>query len=592
MSFSEINIKFIHWRENNIKESTFVLFLSFVVGLLTSLATVLLKWLIHFIQGLLTSPFSINDVNYLYLLYPAIGIFLASIFVKYVVKDNIGHGVTLILYAISRRQSRLKSHNMWSSLVGSAITIGFGGSVGAEAPIVLTGSAIGSNLGSYFKMDPKTLMLLMGCGASGAIAGIFKAPMAGMLFTIEVLMLDMTFTSMMPLIIASVTAASLSYSISGTQPMFPFSVRDPFVLDRIPWVIFLGVACGLISLYVIRGMNSVEGWYKKMKNQKTKLFSGAIILSILIFLFPPLYGEGYDSISEVIEGNPLMLAHGSIFYGHAEDIWVLLGYSVLIMFFKVIATASTNGAGGVGGVFAPSLFIGCIMGFIVATVVNRTGIGNVSPENFALMGMAGVMTAVMHAPLTSVFLIAELTGGYELFLPLLIVACVSYLTIYLFEKNSIYSMRLAQKGELVTHHKDKAVLTMMKIENVIETDFDVVTPNMYLGNLVKVISKSKRNIFPVVDNDGVFQGIVTLNDIRNIMFRTELYFRFKVLKLMISPPAKVYINESMESVMLKFDDTNAWNLPVVDENEKYLGFVSKSKIFNSYRKVLVDFTDE
>lgn len=592
MSFSEINIKFIHWRENNIKESTFVLFLSFVVGLLTSLATVLLKWLIHFIQGLLTSPFSINDVNYLYLLYPAIGIFLASIFVKYVVKDNIGHGVTLILYAISRRQSRLKSHNMWSSLVGSAITIGFGGSVGAEAPIVLTGSAIGSNLGSYFKMDPKTLMLLMGCGASGAIAGIFKAPMAGMLFTIEVLMLDMTFTSMMPLIIASVTAASLSYSISGTQPMFPFSVRDPFVLDRIPWVIFLGVACGLISLYVIRGMNSVEGWYKKMKNQKTKLFSGAIILSILIFLFPPLYGEGYDSISEVIEGNPLMLAHGSIFYGHAEDIWVLLGYSVLIMFFKVIATASTNGAGGVGGVFAPSLFIGCIMGFIVATVVNRTGIGNVSLENFALMGMAGVMTAVMHAPLTSVFLIAELTGGYELFLPLLIVACVSYLTIYLFEKNSIYSMRLAQKGELVTHHKDKAVLTMMKIENVIETDFDVVTPNMYLGNLVKVISKSKRNIFPVVDNDGVFQGIVTLNDIRNIMFRTELYFRFKVLKLMISPPAKVYINESMESVMLKFDDTNAWNLPVVDENEKYLGFVSKSKIFNSYRKVLVDFTDE
>lgn len=585
-------LKFLRWREKNIKESNFILILSFVVGLLTSAAALILKGLIHLIQNFLTSPFSVNEVNYLYLLYPAIGIFLASMYVRFVVKDDISHGVTHILYAISRRQGRLKRHNMWTSILASSVTIGMGGSVGAEAPIVLTGSAIGSNLGSYFKMNHKTLMLLMGCGAAGAIAGIFKAPIAGLLFTIEVLMLDFTAASVIPLLIASVTAATLSYFVTGTQSMIHFSMFEPFELNRIPWVIVLGIFCGLVSLYFIRGMNKVEGFYKKIGNPYKKLVIGAMVLSFLIFMFPPLYGEGYTTITSLISGNSIAITEGSLFYALKDNLWIMVVYVCLIIIFKIVASASTNGAGGVGGVFAPSLFVGCLVGFAVGTIVNMTGIAVVSVENFALMGMAGVMSAVMHAPLTGVFLIAELTGGYQLFLPLMIASGVSFSTIYLFEKNSIYSIRLAQKGQLLTHHKDKAVLTLMKVENVIEKDFEVVTPNMFLGSLVKVISNAKRNIFPVVDDNGVLLGIVLLDDIRNIMFRTELYYRFKVKKLMISPPAKICIEDPMEKVMRKFDDTNAWNLPVVDENDRYVGFVSKSKIFNTYRKVLVHFSDE
>jgi len=589
---NERYLKILRWREKYIKESNFVLILSFVVGVLTAIAALLLKKVIEIIQHVLTSTFSVDSANYLYLLYPTVGILLASLFVRYIVRDDIGHGITHILYAISRRKGRLKKHNIWTSLVGSSLTIGMGGSVGAEAPVVLTGAAIGSNLGSFFKLDHKTLMVLMGCGSAGAIAGIFKAPIAGMLFTIEVLMLDLTAASVMPLMISSVTAASLSYFVTGTQSMFQFSMTDPFTLNRIPWVMLLGISCGLVSLYLIRGMNTVEGWYKKMKNPYSKILWGGIVLSILIFLFPPLYGEGYKAISQLINGRPDILTESSLFYAYKDNAWILVGYMCLIIFFKIAASASTNGAGGVGGVFAPSLFVGALAGFVVGHIINVLGIANVSEQNFALMGMAGVMSAVMHAPLTGIFLIAELTGGYQLFLPLMIVSGVSYLTIYLFEKNSIYSIRLAQKGELLTHHKDKAVLTLMKVENVIETDFEVVHPEMYLGDLVKIISTAKRNIFPVVNDEGILLGIVLLDDLRNIMFRKELYTRFKVRKLMISPPAKLNINDSMEKVMRIFDDTNAWNLPVIDELEQYVGFVSKSKIFSSYRKVLVHFSDE
>jgi len=592
MMESERYLNFIRWREKHIKESNFILILSFVVGILTAIAALVLKRLIEIIQHFLTSAFAVDSANYLYLLYPAIGIFLASLFVRYIVRDDISHGVTHILYAISRRQGRLKRHNMWTSIVGSSLTIGMGGSLGAEAPIVLTGAAIGSNLGSYFKMNQKTLMLLMGCGAAGAIAGIFKAPIAGLFFTIEVLMLDMTAAFVLPLMVTSVTAASLSYFVTGTQPMFEFSMSDPFLLNRIPWAIILGIACGLVALYLIRGMNKVEGWYRKMENPYSKLLLGAVVLSVLIFLFPPLYGEGYTTIAQLINGQPDILTEGSFFYAYKDNVWLLIGYMCLIIFFKIFASASTNGAGGVGGVFAPSLFVGALVGFVVAHSFNELGISDVSEQNFALLGMAGMMSAVMHAPLTGIFLIAELTGGFQLFLPLMIVSSVSYLTIFLFEKHSIYSMRLAQKGELVTHHKDKAVLTLMKVENVIEKDFDVVHPEMYLGDLVKVISTAKRNVFPVTDDNDMLLGIVLLDDIRNIMFRKDLYMRFKVRKLMTSPPAKLRINDPMEKVMKIFDDTNAWNLPVIDENDKYVGFVSKSKIFNSYRKVLVHFSDE
>ncbi|MCK9310641.1 MAG: chloride channel protein [Bacteroidales bacterium] len=589
---SERYLNLLRWREKHIKESNLILILSFVVGILTAIAALVLKKLIEIIQHVLTSAFTVDSANYLYLLYPAIGILLASLFVRYIVRDDISHGVTHILYAISRRQGRIKRHNMWTSIVGSSLTIGMGGSVGAEAPIVLTGAAIGSNLGSYFKMNHKTLMLLMGCGAAGAIAGIFKAPIAGLFFTIEVLMLDMTAAFVLPLMVTSVTAASLSYFVTGTQPMFEFSMSEPFLLDRIPWAIILGMACGLVALYLIRGMNKVEGWYRKMGNPYYKLLLGAAALSVLIFLFPPLYGEGYTTISQLINGQPDILTEGSFFYAYKDNVWLLIGYMCLIIFFKIFASASTNGAGGVGGVFAPSLFVGALVGFVIARCFNELGISDVSEQNFALLGMAGMMTAVMHAPLTGIFLIAEMTGGFQLFLPLMIVSSVSYLTIFLFEKHSIYSMRLAQKGELVTHHKDKAVLTLMKVENVIEKDFDVVHPEMYLGDLVKVISMAKRNVFPVTDDNDILLGMVLLDDIRNIMFRKDLYMRFKVQKLMISPPAKLRITDTMEKVMRIFDDTNAWNLPVIDENDKYVGFVSKSKIFNSYRKVLVHFSDE
>jgi chloride channel protein, CIC family len=585
-------LRLIAWREKHIKESNFILILSFVVGVLTAAAALLLKFMIHWVEKILTSPFQIESANYLFLLYPAIGILLASLFVRYVVKDDIGHGVTNILYAISRRQGRLKRHNMWTSLVGSSLTIGMGGSVGAEAPIVLTGSAIGSNLGSFFKMNHKTLMLLMGCGAAGAIAGIFKAPIAGMLFTIEVLMLDLTAASILPLIISSVTAATLSYLVNGTAPMFDFPMYKVFELHRLPWVMVLGAACGLVSLYLIRCMHAVERWYNHFSNPYVRLVVGASVLGLLIFFFPPLYGEGYTAISSIISGTPGDLTNSSFFYGTKDLVWPLVGYMLLIIFFKVIATASTNGAGGVGGVFAPSLFVGAVAGFVVARILNELGVADVSESNFALMGMAGVMSAVMHAPLTGVFLIAELTGGYRLFLPLMVVSAASYLTIYLFEKHSIYSMRLAEKGQLVTHHKDKTVLTLMKLENVLEKDFDVLFPEMTLGELVKVIATAKRNSFPVVNSEGQLVGIVLLDDIRNIMFRPELYDRFTVGKLMTSPPAKLNINDSMEHVMCVFDDTKAWNLPVINAEGQYMGFVSKSKIFNSYRKVLVHFSDE
>ena len=567
--------RFIIWRENEIQEKHFILMLSFLVGLFTAFAALILKYLIHLIQNFLTDNFDSTEANYLYLVYPVVGIFLAGLFVRNIVKDDISHGVTKILYAISRRQGRIKRHNIWSSTIASAITIGFGGSVGAEAPIVLTGSAIGSNLGSLFKMEQRTLMLLVGCGAAGAISGIFKAPIAGLVFTIEVLMIDLTMSSLLPLLITSVTAATVSYVVTGQEAMFKFHMDQPFLLERIPYVILLGIFCGLVSLYFTRAMNVVENFYARFKGVYSKLVLGGVMLSILIFLFPPLYGEGYDTIELLLNRISNMewdtVMNNSLFYGYGN---LLLVYLLLIVLFKVFASAATNGGGGCGGIFAPSLFLGCIAGFIFSHFSNELGIFPGLPEkNFALMGMAGVMSGVMHAPLTGVFLIAELTGGYDLFLPLMIVAVSSYLTIIVFEPHSIYSMRLAKKGELLTHHKDKAVLTLMKMENVVEKDFVTVHPEMDLGELVKAISTSHRNVFPVTDKNGVLLGIVLLDDIRNIMFRQELYHRFTVNKLMTSVPARLFDTDSMEQVMKTFDDTKAWNLPVVDRDSRYLGFV-------------------
>jgi len=580
------------WREKHIEQRQFIIILSFIVGIFTAIAAFLLKSIIHLIQRLLTENFSRNDVNYWYLVFPAIGILITSLFVRKIVKDDISHGVTRILYAISQRKSILKLHNTWTSLVGSSITIGFGGSVGAEAPIVLTGSAIGSNLGKFFKMDQKTLMLLVGCGAAGAIGGIFKAPIAGLVFTLEVLMLDMTLTAIVPLLISSVTATSLAYFFSGSAAMFEFNTYESFAIERIPYLILLGIICGLVSLYFTRGMNRLERFFRTIKKPYYKIAVGGITLSILIFIFPPLYGEGYETIVALLNGHSASALDRSFFLGLGDSPWVLVTYLILIIIFKILAATATTSAGGVGGIFAPSLFIGCLTGFVVARIFNTLGV-TIPEGNFALAGMSGLMSGVMHAPLTGIFLIAELTGGYNLFMTLMIVSTVSYLTIILFEPHSLYAMRLAQKGELLTHHKDRAVLTLLKMENVIETDLTQLAPKMTLGELVKVISLSKRNIFPVVNPDtNKLVGVVLLDEVRNIMFRPDLYNRFTVQKLMISPPATLNQNLSMEKVMEIFEDTGAWNLPVVDDNKCYVGYVSKSKIFTSYRHVLVHFSDE
>ena len=581
--------KFLVWRANNIKEKHFVLIVSFLVGICTAASAIILKNLIHFIQHVLSVNFAADQVNYLYLLYPVLGILLAGLFVKYIVRDDISHGVTKILYAISQRKSRIKPHNMWTSIVASSVTIGFGGSVGAEAPIVLTGAAIGSNLGRLFKMEQKTLMLLVGCGAAGAIAGIFKAPIAGLVFVIEVLMLDLTMTSVLPLLITSVTAATVSYIFTGTEAMFKFSQTEAFVIERIPYVILLGIFCGLISLYFTRVMNWIEGEYRRYGTTYWRKFMmGGIMLSLLIFIFPPLYGEGYDTIGLLLNGQFAGLMDNSMFYPLNDSYFGIVIFLGLILLTKVFASSATNG-GGCGGIFAPSLYLGCIAGFIFAHICNYFPFTMyLSEKNFALLGMAGIMSGVMHAPLTGVFLIAELTGGYDLFLPLMIVSIGSYITILMFEPHSIYSMRLAQKGELLTHHKDKAVLTLLSADNVIERDFQVVSPEMTLGDMVKVIARSSRNTFPVVDDRGILLGIVLLDNIRNIMFRPELYNRFHVSKFMVSAPAKIVVNTPMDQIMQIFDDTKAWNLPVVDETGRYMGFMSKSKIFNSYREVLVD----
>ena len=590
--FTDWWMKVVIWREHHIKERTFVVFLALVVGIFGGFAAQLLKFIISSIAGWLTSHFSTTGANYLYLVYPVVGIVLTVLFVKYVVKDNISHGVTKVLYAISRNKSRLKKKNMYASLVASGITIGFGGSVGAEGPIVYTGAAIGSNIGQAFRLSPKVLMVLVGCGAAAGIAGIFRAPIAGMLFTLEVLMIDLTGITVMPLLVSSITGATVAYILEGYSSEFFFSQSEPFMTSRIPWAIVLGVICGLVSFYFTKVMFMMETIFGRIGRQVDKIIAGGVIIAGLVFIFPPLYGEGYGAINNLLEGNVAAVVDGTIFYVDRANVWFIALFIASIILMKAFATSATNGAGGVGGTFAPSLFVGALTGFLFAYTLNNLDLGiELSQKNFTLMGMAGVMSGVMHAPLMAIFLTAEMTGGYNLFLPLLIVSTLAYFTIQLFLPYSIYPMRLAKAGDLLTHQKDKAVLTLMKIDKLIETEFKTVRPEMNLKEMVDVISVSTRNLFPVVDSEGYLKGVVQLDDIRNIMFRTDLYKKMHVSRFMTAAPAMIDINESMDKVMHTFDKTNAWNLPVVD-NGKYVGFVSKSKIFNSYRQVLKHFLDD
>ncbi len=584
--------RFNSWREKHISHRQFVLVLSLAVGVLSALAAYLLHHLIHFIQHMLTGGFDAHSFNWLYLVFPVIGIFITGLFIRKVVRDDISHGVTKVLYAISCRRGKIRTHNTWSSLIASGITIGFGGSVGAESPIVMTGSAIGSNLGQLFKMEKKVMMLLIGCGAAGAVSGIFKAPITGLVFVIEVLMIDLTMSSLLPLLISSVTAATLSYMLMGTETMFKFTAED-FDLARVPYVLLLGIVCGLVSLYFTKVTVNVEKFFKRFKSPYIRLLIGGSALSVLIFLFPPLYGEGYETIKQLIDGSPEtseMILEKSLFFDQSH---LLLLFMFLVVVFKAFASTVTNCAGGCGGIFAPSLFLGCVTGYLFASLCNRTGFGvSVIEENFALFGMAALMSGVFHAPLTGVFLIAELTGGYDLFLPLMMVSVSSFLTVRLFDSNNIYAVRLAQRGELITHHKDQAVLTTLKVVDVVEKNFLPVTTDMDLGALTSVVAKTKRNIFPVLNAAKHLVGVIYLDDIRHIMFRQELYHRYSVASLMREVPERLSIEEPMEVVMRKFEDTGAWNLPVEDVTGEYIGFISKSAIFTAYRNTLLEFTSD
>ena len=584
----------INWREKYLSQRQFVLLLSFFVGIFTSILAYLLKQFISWIASLLTAGFDATGSNWLFLVYPVVGIFLTALFIKYVVNDDIGHGVTKILYAISRRQGHIRRHNCWSSVIASGITIGFGGSVGAESPIVLTGSAIGSNLGRLFKVDHKTLMLLIGCGASGAIAGIFKAPIAGVVFTLEVLMIDLTMASLLPLLVSSITALVMMYIFTGTSAEFSFTLDNAFAVERIPTSILLGIFCGLVSLYFTRAMNFCEDVFRKFSNMYVKLLLGGSVLSVLIYVFPPLYGEGYGMISLLLEGTSMQdwqaVMNNSMFYGDQNMLLIYLG---LIVLFKVFASSATNGGGGCGGIFAPCLFLGCISGFIFSRVWNINQLGVYVPEkNYALLVMAGVMSGVMHAPLTSIFLIAELTGGYNLFVPLMIVSLVSYLTIISFEPNSVYTTRLAKKGQLLTHHKDKAALTLMRLNSVVERHDTKISPDMKLGEMVLLISREKVNVFPVTDGTGHLLGIIELQKIRKVLFRQELYNVFTAGQLMEKPVACLTIDDPMQVVMDTIEKTGADTLPVVDRDALFIGFVSKAKLYAMYRQVMVDYSEE
>ncbi len=590
--FTELWMRFVIWREHHIREKSFLLILALVVGVCCGFAAQLLKYLIHLIAGLLTAHMSTTTANWLYLVYPVVGILVVTLFLRYVVKENISHGVTKVLYAISRRKSRLKKRNMYASLVASSITIGFGGSVGAEGPIVFTGAAIGSNIGQAFRLSPRILMILVGCGAAAGIAGIFRAPIAGMLFTLEVLMIDLTGMTVMPLLLSSVAGAVVAYVLEGYNAEFFFVQSEPFVTSRIPFTILLGVVCGLMSYYFTKVMFMMESMFSKLKHSGLKIVVGGVIMAGLIFLFPPLYGEGYGAINNLLLGDVSKVVDGTFFYVDRDNVWFLILFIGAVAMTKAFATSATNGAGGVGGTFAPSLFVGALTGFLFAYIVNNLDLGfELSQKNFALMGMAGVMSGVMHAPLMAIFLTAEMTGGYDLFLPLLIVSALAFITIRIFTPYSIYTMRLAKAGDLVTHQKDKAVLTLLKVDNLIEKDFKEVHPEMNLKEMVDVISVSNRNLFPVTDSEGNLKGVVLLDEIRNIMFRADLYKKMHVSRFMSAVPDVIEISYPMDKVMEIFDRTNAWNLPVVD-NGKYVGFVSKSKIFNSYRRVLRHFTED
>ena len=571
---------------SRISERDTIFILSLFVGIACGLAAVALKLSIDAIHKSLTFWFDGESYNYLYLIYPGVGMLLALLFVTYIVKDNIGHGVTKVLLAVSKNESKIKPHNMWSSLIASSVTIGFGGSVGAEAPIVYTGAAIGSNVAKAMGLSYKNMTILLGCGAAGAVAGIFKAPLAGVLFTLEILLFNISMSSILPLLLSTISATVISYIFLGDSLPFECSL-SPFTMHNIPYYLILGLFCAACSVYFTRMTLYLEDKIKSIQKPLLRWGLSAFCLGLLIFLFPPLYGEGYDYIHELLNGGTIDLEGRTVLSFFMNSAWTVPVFFLLILLLKVFSMSFTNAGGGVGGTFGPTLFIGAISGFVISRTINLIGGSGLVPEqNFVLVGMAGLMAGVMQAPMTAIFLIAEISGGYDLLIPLILTSTVSFGLTRVVEPYSIYTKRIAKRGELLTHDSDQAVLTLLKTNDLIENDFNSIEIDATLRQLVDVVSKSHRNIFPVIDSKGHFQGFVSLEDIRRDMFKVEQYDTLHVYNFMKSAPAYVYIDEKMDSVMNKFETTGAWNLPVIDRDRTYLGFVSKSKIFSAYRDQL------
>ena len=571
-----------------LSNSQMMMLLAVVVGVLAGLGTYFFEVLLYAIKNGLTRWFPVDSAHFLYLIYPVVGIILASLFVRYIVRDNISEGVTRVLYAMSSRNSRIAPHNCWTSIVGGATTIGFGGSVGPEAPIVLTGAAIGSNIGRLARLNYKHTTLMLCCGAGAALAAIFKAPITGVVFVLEILMLDITAGSVIPLLIASITATTMAFMLRGFDPILAVTLapEDAFELWQIPLFILLGVCCGLMAWYFTTMNARVVNFFGRFDRQYKKWIVGGTVLGILIFIFPPLYGEGYEGFTSLMHGDAQQLFDSSLFYRFRNIDWVVILFVIATMFFKVIAMASTNAAGGVGGTFAPSLFVGAFTGASMALVCNALFHWNVPVASFTLVGMAGVMAGVMNAPLTSIFLIAELSSGYGLFIPLMITACISFAVNYYLDPDSIYTKKLREKGELLTHDKDQSVFVFLKLEDLMETDFLRIRENFTLGDIIHIISTAHRNIFPVIDNFGRLIGIVQLDDLRKDMFKREKYGQ-PISDYMIQPPDRILEHESIQSILPKFEDSHTWMLPVVDKQNHYLGFISKSRILNAYREQLV-----
>ena len=571
---------------HKMSERDVMMVLALFVGVSCGLCAVALKLAIEFIHHSLTSWFDSQAYNFLYLLYPGIGMLIAMLFVKYVVRDNIGHGVTKVLVAVSKNESKIRPHNMWSSMLASSVTIGFGGSVGAEAPIVYTGAAIGSNVARYMGLSYKNMTILLGCGAAGAVAGIFKAPLAGVLFTLEILLFNISMSSILPLLLSTISATVVSCMFLGAEPPFECTL-SPFAMSNIPFYILLGLFCAACSVYFTRMTLWLEDKIRSIEKPYFRWAISASCLGLLIFLFPPLFGEGYEHLHELLNGGTIDLDGQTVLSFFLKKAWLVPVFFIMVLLLKVFSMSFTNAGGGVGGTFGPTLFIGAIAGFVLSRTINLIGGGAVVPEqNFVLVGMAGLMSGVMQAPMTAIFLIADMTGGYELLIPLILTSTISYAATRAVEPYSIYTKRIAKKGELLTHDSDQAVLTLLKTTELIESDFHTVRIDATLGELVEVVSRSKRNIFPVVDSRNHFQGFVSLEDIRRDMFKKDLYKTLHVFNFMKSAPAYVYIDEKMDSVMKKFEQTGAWNLPVVDQYRTYVGFVSKSKIFSAYRDQL------